>query len=270
MTSATSPPVSLGAQRFAAVATPFFSAHVLRFGAHVALPRHDHAHSTFVVAVAGRIEQSTARATRECAPGIVLTEPAGEQHSNRTGSEGATIVTLQDVSLAADAPASVRRVFDRRTTVRLPRVTAIAGHLAAALCAADQLTPLAVDTLGLEMIQLVAPDAELRHERDRPRWLDRTMECVHEARDSRFSLALIAAHAEMNPAYLARAFRRHVGKSLARYARDVRLEAAMLSLRLGDAPIAQIAVEAGFVDQSHFTRAFKMLTGLTPAAYRAH
>ncbi len=34
-------------------------------------------------------------------------------------------------------------------------------------------------------------------------------------------------------------------------------------------PLSQIAYEAGFADQAHFTRAFKSAFGLTPARYRA-
>ena len=33
-------------------------------------------------------------------------------------------------------------------------------------------------------------------------------------------------------------------------------------------PLSQIAAEAGFADQSHFTRTFKRFTGLTPRQYR--
>jgi AraC family transcriptional regulator len=34
-------------------------------------------------------------------------------------------------------------------------------------------------------------------------------------------------------------------------------------------PLAFLAVEAGFCDQSHFTRAFKRQFGVTPARFRA-
>jgi AraC family transcriptional regulator len=33
--------------------------------------------------------------------------------------------------------------------------------------------------------------------------------------------------------------------------------------------LAQIALEAGFADQSHFTRAFRRHFGVTPGRYRA-
>jgi len=37
---------------------------------------------------------------------------------------------------------------------------------------------------------------------------------------------------------------------------------------LAIATLASLALAAGFADQSHFTRAFKRHTGLTPNAYR--
>ena len=41
--------------------------------------------------------------------------------------------------------------------------------------------------------------------------------------------------------------------------------------RLADleVPLADLALEAGFADQSHCTRVFKRLTGTTPGAWRA-
>jgi len=43
---------------------------------------------------------------------------------------------------------------------------------------------------------------------------------------------------------------------------------ACQELTAGDAPLAEVALRAGFADQSHFTREFRRHVGVTPAAFR--
>jgi len=63
-----------------------------------------------------------------------------------------------------------------------------------------------------------------------------------------------------------RAFKRRFGLPPGAYQLRVRLGVAQKSLREGVSP-ADVAAELGFVDQSHFTRHFKRLVGVTPARY---
>ena len=58
---------------------------------------------------------------------------------------------------------------------------------------------------------------------------------------------------------IARAFRERHGVSVGEYGRRARIEWAAAQVAAGDRPLAEIAVEAGFVDQSHFTRLFRAL-----------
>jgi AraC-like DNA-binding protein len=67
---------------------------------------------------------------------------------------------------------------------------------------------------------------------------------------------------------LARQFRIMFGTSPYRYLLMRRLDFARLRLHEGR-PLADIACDAGFADQAHFTRAFTGAFGLTPARYRA-
>jgi AraC family transcriptional regulator len=57
--------------------------------------------------------------------------------------------------------------------------------------------------------------------------------------------------------------------TVARYARGLRLDWAAQRLVEGDCTLAEVAAQAGFADQSHFTRAFREYAGVTPGRYRA-
>ena len=67
---------------------------------------------------------------------------------------------------------------------------------------------------------------------------------------------------------LERAFGRDYGISPQQYLRRLRMQTAcqlLVSTRLA---LAQVADRCGFADQSHFTRDFRSLTGMTPRTYR--
>ena len=56
--------------------------------------------------------------------------------------------------------------------------------------------------------------------------------------------------------------------SVATYARALRLEWATSAVASTDDTLTRIALDAGFADQSHFTRSFKRHHGVTPGRYR--
>lgn len=67
---------------------------------------------------------------------------------------------------------------------------------------------------------------------------------------------------------LERAFIRDYGISPQQYLRRLRLQTACQLLVSTRSALAQVASRCGFADQSHFTRDFRALTGMTPRAYR--
>jgi AraC family transcriptional regulator len=72
----------------------------------------------------------------------------------------------------------------------------------------------------------------------------------------------------VHPAHLAREFRRRYQQTIGEYVRSLRIEFARQELHTSDKPISEIAIGAGFFDQSHFARTFKLITGFPPAAFR--
>lgn len=76
----------------------------------------------------------------------------------------------------------------------------------------------------------------------------------------------LAKVANLNRAYLIRAFKKTVGLPPHAYLTQLRLSEAKKQLAKG-LPIAQVALNTGFADQSHFSRTFKHAYGMTPGAY---
>jgi AraC family transcriptional regulator len=82
------------------------------------------------------------------------------------------------------------------------------------------------------------------------------------------SLHDLAKACGLSSAHFARAFRQTTGKPPHRWLLEQRVERAKDLLLRTNTSIAQIASACGFVDQSHFTRAFSRHVGSTPGAWR--
>lgn len=75
-----------------------------------------------------------------------------------------------------------------------------------------------------------------------------------------------AAQTRLSRFRVLRAFKQHYGLPPHTYQLCARLAAAQRSLRAGRSA-AEVATHYGFVDQSHFTRHFRRVVGLTPLQY---
>jgi AraC-like DNA-binding protein len=78
----------------------------------------------------------------------------------------------------------------------------------------------------------------------------------------------LAAQAGLSPYHFARAFKESVGVPPHRFLLAQRIERAADLLRHTEQSLASIALTVGFADQSHFSRSFHALAGLTPGQFR--
>ena len=101
-----------------------------------------------------------------------------------------------------------------------------------------------------------------------PPWLRQAREMIVEHFPETLRLTQIAAEVGVHPVYLATAFRQKFGITIGEFVRKLRIEHACAELMKGDLPLTEIALQAGFVDQSHFSKVFKMYVGMTPHKYR--
>lgn len=96
----------------------------------------------------------------------------------------------------------------------------------------------------------------------------RVVDFVQAHLGQEISLELLAQQTGFSPYYFARLFRQATGESPHQFVLRQRLEHAQRLLQDKNIPLAHIALESGFADQSHFTQVFKRHLGLTPRAYR--
>ncbi len=81
-------------------------------------------------------------------------------------------------------------------------------------------------------------------------------------------LSVLASACGLSISQFSKAFRRTVGVPPHRWLVAQRIARAKSLLRDSPMPLADIAVESGFADQSHFTRVFTASNGLSPGAWR--
>jgi AraC family transcriptional regulator len=104
--------------------------------------------------------------------------------------------------------------------------------------------------------------------RSPPAWLHRALELLHDRYVEDLSIADIAASVGIHPIHLARSFRSHFRCTPGAFGRFRRLDMATQLLSRSARPLAEVALNCGFADQSHFSKVFARHLGLAPGEYR--
>ena len=192
--------------------------------------------------------------------------PAYDEHAN-TFADGGAVLAAIDLS-----PLWLDRLRDagftgERFQVQSAVMQQFAERLDEEMRTPDAMSEIVIESLATEVIVFASRLA--RRSGGRNGWLDRARRRIEAEFASPLSLASIAAAVGVHPVHLARQFRATHGCTVGEYIRRVRVDHARRELVATSKPIAEIALAAGFFDQSQLTRTFKRVTGRTPAAYRA-
>ncbi|HEY3971760.1 MAG TPA: helix-turn-helix domain-containing protein [Candidatus Sulfotelmatobacter sp.] len=103
-----------------------------------------------------------------------------------------------------------------------------------------------------------------------PATANRIREYIDSHLQENIALEVLAGIAQLSVHHFAREFRQSVGVSPHSYIVRRRVERAKELLRTTDLSLSEIANASGFADQSHFTRHFRRLTGISPGLARRH
>jgi len=102
---------------------------------------------------------------------------------------------------------------------------------------------------------------------DYKRRLLRVLVHIQQHLDDALRLQELAALACFSPYHFHRIFKGMVGESVKEHIRRLRLERAASQLKLGTAPVTDIAFDAGYESHEAFTRSFRAVFGLSPTQF---
>jgi AraC family transcriptional regulator len=98
--------------------------------------------------------------------------------------------------------------------------------------------------------------------------VQQAIDYIHTYLDRDLTLVEISEVLHISPTYFASLFKRAIGTSPHQYVIRQRVKRAKEMLSKIDLAIADIALQVGFSSQSHLTRHFKHITGVTPKQVR--
>lgn len=234
-----------------------------------ATPIHIHTRPLFCIVLDGSYREVHGGKTRDCSAGTMLFHAAQEEHLERFGPSGgrSLIIEMDPAWLCEVAGTSCDTI--RQTAAVDAGVLRIAGtKLYREFLDGDEASSLIIEGLLLEMtgeFMRVSTIATMRE----PYWLPKARALIRASFRGNVTLASIGSAVGVHPVHLAQTFRKFSSCTVGDYVRQLRVEFACDQLCRNDASLADIAGIAGFADQSHFTRTFKRMTGVSPSQYRA-
>ncbi|MEX1185802.1 MAG: AraC family transcriptional regulator [Gemmatimonadaceae bacterium] len=229
----------------------------------LSLPRHEHQWATISVVIDGEFAEIFSDGPRWCPPGTVLVKHAGVPHANIYGTSGARCLIAEFREPLDDQGGGRPRTPPGVAYCAHGPLSRLAARLVRAWVHADDASHMTVESLFREISAAHADPSPIR-----PSNVQRAVEYLHDEFRHPLRLRDVAAAAGLDPTYLARAFRHHFGRTPGDMLRELRVHWAAHLLGETRIGISQVALNAGFTDQSHLTRVFTRRIGVTPASYR--
>jgi AraC-like DNA-binding protein len=241
-----------------------------------AYPRHSHDYYVICV-IEGGFQSFTHQGAKHFTPpgGVILINP-GEVHTGEAADSNGfqmrsiypTTAHMQTAVLELTGRPQALPFFKSvRVDHRWTRNSILALHKALAQgdCALE-----CESLFTWTLTQLIKRYADLRITEqplgDEHTAIQQARHYIDEYYSQNISLSQLSAHVSLSPYYFLRAFRAEFGLPPHAYLESVRVRHAQ-QLILAGRPLAEVALEVGFSNQSHLAHHFKRIIGVTPGQY---
>ena len=264
--------MKLKAGQFYGETSQTFSANSFRFtekaySSLAKLPSHAHEFSHFCFVLSGNYKEKIGSRVFERAPTALVYYPPDVSHAEEhfTGGRHLLVeIDFQGLEKVREYGASLNEPVLLKGDSSLW----LAARMYKEFCEKDEFSALALESVSIELLIAASRQCSKTTERKPPLWLGKVKEFLYENYSTPPRLDELANAAGVHPTHLARVFRQFERCTAGDYVRRIRIEEAQKKMISTSAPLVEIALETGFADQTHFTRSFKLVTGMTPTEFR--
>ncbi|HET6725988.1 MAG TPA: helix-turn-helix transcriptional regulator [Gammaproteobacteria bacterium] len=251
-----------------------FSLRTQSYQPYQRMDRHRHPEAYICLVTDGGFIDNHLRGGEAADAGSVLVRPGGDEHKTACGSEGANCVKLE-LKVGWLSKGDSDALFRDRLTLSSPDFLLLSRRIHRLMQAHDALP----DALTLSSrLELESSVMDLLAHLVRPRglpadgapaqWLQKVHRAIVDEPFRQWTASALAAKVNRHPVHVSRVFREHYGEPLGSFFRRQRLERCRELLADGEVALVDVAMAAGYADQSHFTRAYKQAFGVTPGRER--
>jgi AraC family transcriptional regulator len=239
--------------------------------ARAVLPPHAHERATINFVVRGCYRESVESGAFTSHPALTfIAKPAGAVHANELGDAPAECIVIEASTASLDRLRYRRGLLTEVSVARDGLLTVLGLRAAQELARADDLSAVSLEGIALELVAALSRGTVRGSERTTgpgDKWLDRVRQLLHDDGNPS-TLREIARIVDLHPVYIARAFRARFGCSVGEYVRELRAERAQALLISTDLGVSEIALRAGYSDQSHLARDIHRRVGVSPGRLR--
>jgi AraC family transcriptional regulator len=229
---------------------------------------HSHELAFFSLLLDGSYTERCGRKAIDYKQLMVVYRPSGMTHSDQIGRSGVRLFNVEVKESWLERMRQYGPVGHLSFEPYGGELAWLAARLYRAFKDKDPYSPLAIEGLILEMLAMLNRNSSAI-DKQPPGWLAKVRDLLHAEYADGISISRIADEVGVHPYHVSKSFRKFQNQTIAEYIQELRINYASRELLKPEVALSDVALASGFTDQSHMTRIFKRVTGMTPGAFRA-
>jgi AraC-like DNA-binding protein len=230
-------------------------------------PPHCHENLYIAYVLRGNYIESNKRQTSRCLPGSVIFHKIHEKHSNKSFADNSSVLNIEIKNSWLEKYSISNENIENHIAENTVEFKHSVKKIHSEYLISDSFSHLGIETSVLKSLSdIIYRGSVLKH--STPEWVYKVKEMLHYEEPAKLNLSFISKAAGLHPVHVSRDFSRYFLCSMSEYVRRLKIEKAEVYLKSNCYSLAEITYKCGFADQSHFTREFKRIKGVTPNEYR--